>query len=299
MAKQIEIFRAGKQTDSKGKSKTWTEADLDKIVSAYNENKSGHEAPLVIGHPKTDAPAYGWVKSLSRKGSSLFMETSSVVKEFQEAVNKGMFKKRSISLYPNMTLKHVGFLGAVPPAVKGLEDFQFNEAEETLDFEVSPEDGSEEFADFETSWGFRDVGRTFRALREYLIGKGEKEAADEILPNYRIKGLEDFKDTDSAKEVARSNFEEEPQKGEKEMKFKNLEEANQKIEELEKENSDFSEKNESLSSDLDAANKRAEDAEAKLQEFEEQKAQEEENSLKSEISSFCEGLVKNWKTRGG
>lgn len=287
MNKKIEIFRAGKQTDSKGNTKVWSEADLDKIVEKYSEGK--HEAPLVIGHPKTDDPAFGWVKKVFRKGKTLFAEVGDVVEDFKEAVNKGLYKKRSISLYPDFTLKHVGFLGAMPPAVKGLADFKFQaEEEETLDFEIAPEQGEEsEFADFETAWGFRDIGRVFRSLREHFIAQGMKEQADEIFPNYTVKGLEDFKETDSKKaEISpRSSFEENQNKGENEM---NLEEALAKIEELEGKSSEFCEKIETLESEVEAANKRADEAEASLANF-------QEEAEEKEIAAFCEDLVAKGK----
>jgi hypothetical protein len=46
-------------------------------------------------------------------------------------VNQGLFKKRSISVYPDGTLRHVGFLGAQPPALKGLADFAFKDEGKT------------------------------------------------------------------------------------------------------------------------------------------------------------------------
>jgi hypothetical protein len=46
-----------------GTSFNFTESDLTATVAAYNP--SLHEAPMVIGHPQHDAPAAGWVKSLS------------------------------------------------------------------------------------------------------------------------------------------------------------------------------------------------------------------------------------------
>jgi len=50
-----------------------------------------------------------------------------LVPEFTEMLKKGLFKKRSIALYPDLALRHIGFLGAVAPAVKGLADIKFNE----------------------------------------------------------------------------------------------------------------------------------------------------------------------------
>ncbi len=122
----IEIFRTGTHTSSEGITKTWTEADLDKIAASYGD--SSHEAPVVIGHPEKNAPAYGWVKAVKRQGNLLLAKLTQVAPEFAELVKAGRYKKRSISLYPDGTLRHIGFLGAQPPAVKGLADIAFNDS---------------------------------------------------------------------------------------------------------------------------------------------------------------------------
>jgi len=134
----MEAFRAGTQTDSAGVTRTFGEADLDKIVATYNP--SAHEAPVVIGHPRNDAPAYGWVEKLERKGNTLMAKIKDLAPELKDLIAQGRYKKRSIALYPGNRLKHIGFLGAVPPAVKGLADVQFSEAEETY-FEFGEDDG--------------------------------------------------------------------------------------------------------------------------------------------------------------
>ena len=59
MKKTLEIFKAGKHTTAAGQTLEFSEADLQATVAAYDPGK--HEAPLVIGHPSIDAPAYGWV----------------------------------------------------------------------------------------------------------------------------------------------------------------------------------------------------------------------------------------------
>src|SRR4030067_623413 len=118
----IPIFKTGTHTDSNGNTKTWTEGDLDKIAS-YNPTE--HEAPVVIGHPKDNSPAWGWVEAVKKEGSVLYATFKDLIPEFKDMVKKQMFKKRSISLYPDGTLRHVGFLGATPPAVKGLADVEF------------------------------------------------------------------------------------------------------------------------------------------------------------------------------
>lgn len=137
MNKWFAIFKTGKHTDSNGNEREWTENDLDKIIESYDKTK--HEAPIVIGHPKTNAPAFGWIEKLKRVGDTLYALPSQLAQEFVEMVNKGLFKKRSISLYPDGTLRHVGFLGAQPPAVKGLPDVEFKEGEtlSTIETEVA------------------------------------------------------------------------------------------------------------------------------------------------------------------
>lgn len=62
----IHIFKAGTHTDMHGTKLPFTQSDLAACVKAYDP--SVHEAPLVIGHPKTEDPAWGWVKSLSLNG---------------------------------------------------------------------------------------------------------------------------------------------------------------------------------------------------------------------------------------
>lgn len=130
----IPIFKTGKHTDSQGNTSSYDEAFLDGIVNKYNP--AAHEAPVVIGHPKNNAPAWAWIEGLKREGQTLYMTMKDMVPAFAEMLKLKMFKKRSISLYPDGSVKHVGFLGATPPAVKGLEDIAFNEGDQiTIEFE--------------------------------------------------------------------------------------------------------------------------------------------------------------------
>ncbi len=124
----MEIFKAGTQKDSSGKEKNWTEKDLDEIVSKYNP--SVHEAPLTIGHPADNKPDWGWIDSIKREGNTLLAKTKDIVPAFSEMLKNKMFKKRSVSFSQDYGLRHVGFLGAMPPAVKGLADYNFKEENE-------------------------------------------------------------------------------------------------------------------------------------------------------------------------
>ncbi len=123
--KPFEIFRTGTHTSLNGQTKDFSETDLDTIASSYDPQQ--HEAPIVIGHPETNAPAYGWIDKLKRVGDRLIAFPKQVSNEFAELVKTGAFKKRSISITPDLQLNHVGFLGAAAPAVKGLKDVEFAE----------------------------------------------------------------------------------------------------------------------------------------------------------------------------
>jgi hypothetical protein len=120
--KEFEIFRAGQWTSDKGITKNYTEDDLQKIVDNYN---SEDPAPIVIGHPQTNAPAYGWIESIKKVADRLIAVPKQLNEKFVDLVKNGSFKKRSISLSPDFKLNHVGFLGAAAPAVEGLKEIQF------------------------------------------------------------------------------------------------------------------------------------------------------------------------------
>ena len=72
----------------------FTETDLAATVAAYNPTL--HEAPLIIGHPQHDAPAAGWVKSLSAT-TALIAEPQQIDTSFAEQIAKGSYKKISAS----------------------------------------------------------------------------------------------------------------------------------------------------------------------------------------------------------
>jgi hypothetical protein len=114
----IEIFRAGDY----GAKGSYGERDLDSIVANYEP--SSNEAPIVLGHPDSNAPAYGRVESLKRSGKTLLAKFRQVSPQLEDHVRTGRFKKRSAAFYQkpdgSLSLRHVGFLGAQAPQVKGL-----------------------------------------------------------------------------------------------------------------------------------------------------------------------------------
>lgn len=130
----IEIFRSGNHTDSAGRTRNFSAQDISAIADKYNQTAAADEsaeAPLVIGHPKDNTPAYGWVERLARRGEILFAKLKNLSPEIIEEVRKGAFKKVSVSLFPDLMLRHIGLLGGATPAVKGLKNISFSEREST------------------------------------------------------------------------------------------------------------------------------------------------------------------------
>lgn len=185
----IEIFRAGTHTDMRGITLDFSEADLSASAAAYDPAVS--EAPCVVGHPKDNAPAYGWIKSLKVEDGSLVAEPHQVDAEFAEMVRAGRFKKVSASFYlPGAPanpvpgthyLRHVGFLGAQPPAVKGLKPVEFADADDQC---FTVEFGEDSGADLSSP-----LARTLRSLREWFIGKFGQEEADKAMPYWDVDSV--------------------------------------------------------------------------------------------------------------
>ena len=190
----IHIFRPGRHTSMQGATIDFGESDLIATANAYDPAR--HEAPLVIGHPRADAPAWGWVGGLTADGGGLFAAPRQLDPAFAEMVRAGRFKKVSASFYtpdsphnpvPGVYyLRHVGFLGAQPPAVKGLAPVPVNFAEGDTD------EGCVSF-DFAESPGLlRWLADLFRGLREYVVEKDGAETADRAIPSYAVSGLQEM-----------------------------------------------------------------------------------------------------------
>ena len=188
----IHIFRPGRHTSMQGATIDFGESDLIATANAYDPAR--HEAPLVIGHPRADAPAWGWVGGLTADGGGLFAAPRQVDPAFAEMVRAGRFKKVSASFYtpdsphnpvPGVYyLRHVGFLGAQPPAVKGLAPVNFAEGD--------TDEGCVSF-DFAESPGLlRWLADLFRGLREYVVEKDGTEMADRAIPSYAVSGLQEM-----------------------------------------------------------------------------------------------------------
>jgi hypothetical protein len=197
------IFKAGTHISASGKSRTWSHADLDRVVTSYDPAK--REAPLVLGHPKTNAPAFGWVEKVRRAGDYLEASFKQVPDQLKQAVKAGAYKHKSISLFPDGTLRHVGILGAAQPAVPGLGEVNF-EAEENF-----------------TTYNFNEEARvTIEEMQAKLDAeKAARQAAEAKADEFKAQadGFETkFKDAEKSKQDLEAQFADQQAKAEKEIR---------------------------------------------------------------------------------
>jgi hypothetical protein len=189
--KLIHIFKPGRHVTMAGDVIEFSEADVAATAHAYDPKL--HEAPLVTGHPKTDDPALGWVAALSASSRGLFATPRNVDAAFAEQVRERRFGKVSAKFYspdspsnpvPGVWyLRHVGFLGAQPPGVKGLDNPEFADGDDGCVCFQEPV----EFGD----WDDKNVAGMFRSLRDWLLAKFGQDEADRALPGWNVSDLQD------------------------------------------------------------------------------------------------------------
>ncbi|UZR27472.1 hypothetical protein [Methylococcus mesophilus] len=182
----IESLKPGRFTAMSGQVVEFSESDLAAMAAAYDP--AVYRAPIVAGHPKHDDPAYGWVDALrySPDTQRLLSVPGDVDPAFAEMVRSKKFRSVSLSVYlpdspanpkPGVFYpRHLGFLGAMPPAVKGLREASLSDSEEGV-IELS-------------EWDDVTNAGLWRRLREWLIGQFGQDTADRVIPGYDVQSLE-------------------------------------------------------------------------------------------------------------
>jgi len=127
-----EIFAVGKWNGM-----TFTESQLDDIVTNFETLKDIHKVPLKFGHNDeqeiTDGqPAIGWISKVYREGKKLLADFTDVPSTVLNAMKKKLYRTVSIELLFDVersdgqkfknVLDAVAILGADHPAVNTLED---------------------------------------------------------------------------------------------------------------------------------------------------------------------------------
>lgn len=212
----IPIFTPGNHTSMAGDDLSFSESDLAATVAAYDP--ALHEAPLVIGHPKHDDPAYGWVKSLNIVADGIEAIPHQVNADFAEMYADGAVKKVSASFYPPNSaanpvpgvyyLRHVAFLGAQPPAIKGLRPAEFAEEADdciTIEFSEQSEPAEQVATDPETTSDSKTTPDSKPKQEETTVSPEEAAALE--AKNKELETQLDKERADRAKADAERNHE--------------------------------------------------------------------------------------------
>jgi hypothetical protein len=188
----IDILKPGTYWDASGNKVVVTAADVAELAAAYEPELQ--DAPAVVGHPKINHPAYGWMRNLRVDGDVLLCDLVDVDPEFADTIKAKRYKNRSLAyfgrtskgnpkpgkLYP----KHLGWLGAKAPAVKGLKEIALSADDEAIVIELASPSWS-----WRLNYALRTIADTFRRQREAAIADGGVDAGDRLIPAFVIDEL--------------------------------------------------------------------------------------------------------------
>ncbi|SFK92351.1 hypothetical protein SAMN05216302_102125 [Nitrosomonas aestuarii] len=188
---EIPIFSSGTHTAMNGVERTYTDDDLAAMAADYDPDL--FDAPVVIGHPEHNEPAWGWVESLMLRDSVLWAALRDLHPDFVELIKAKQFKKVSASFYlPESTinpkpgayyLRHVGFLGAVAPSLKKLPAVNLSETDGAIVYEE----------------------KMYYHPAANLMQSGQTANRTQTLNHTEINPMPDNKDNDRIKEVEAEN----------------------------------------------------------------------------------------------
>lgn len=202
MKRVIAVFRTGTHTDAAGIEHTFTAEHLRAIADQFDADAT--PTPIVKGHPANDDPAFGWIERFLFEESSgiLYAVPKDVDPNFAAEVKAKRFQMVSVALYPPTSPRnpkpgiyyprHVGYLGAATPAVKGLKAANFTDNDEGFLMFDSKDDAAQlSFAE-----------KLATAVTTALVKMGFKPAADEGNPGTGskepdVKGSTEYKELET------------------------------------------------------------------------------------------------------
>jgi hypothetical protein len=126
----VEVLRVGRFRDLHGREIAVDAALLGELADSYDP--SLYQAPVVIGHPQHNSPAFGLLAEPRASATGLTVALTDLDAAFVAAHRAKRYPQRSLSFWPaghpdnplpdqgRAYLRHLGFLGGVAPAVKGL-----------------------------------------------------------------------------------------------------------------------------------------------------------------------------------
>jgi len=190
--KNVQLLKFGKIPLPNGEILNADESLINDLVTTYDPENS-HEAPAILGHdadssnkPNDGAPAFGWLEKLYSNANGLYGDFD-ITEAFADWIKNKLYKKLSISFYPKESpmspaagkayMRHVAFLGAEPPVVKGLEPYMLSEKLNLTEVSMyQDQDQDQNLAESETL----TTEKAEEMLRA-LLADGEKGYKDTIV----------------------------------------------------------------------------------------------------------------------
>ena len=208
----VEIGSLGTKVDSRGVVKKFTPEFFQEVAESYDP--SNFKAPAIISHDtkgiaddklhKNKELSYGVVDKVKVVGDRLKLFFKKLSPKIKEHFDNGELLAVSPSFYPpnhhanpspgRWSLRHAAFLGATPPAIKGLNVPEFSETgydpeQDTLDFSfaIAPQenDGVLEFSIYSQS-----IRSLLSNIRDWMIETTSKDEAEKILPAEAIAQID-------------------------------------------------------------------------------------------------------------
>lgn len=136
----IDILPPGTHTDAFGSTENISAEFNRKLAETYNT--SVHKAPVILGHssdpefmagelPSDSIPAYGWIKKAYVDSTGTLRAIVELSDQAVQWIKDRFYDFRSVGLYgPGSPytpvegqpyIRHLALLGAMPPAIKGME----------------------------------------------------------------------------------------------------------------------------------------------------------------------------------
>lgn len=195
---RVEVLKVGTFRDMHGRDIPITRDDLTELAASYDPGR--YRAPVVIGHPRLDDPAWGTIERFEVEGDSLFAVEGHVDAQFAAFRDAGRYAERSLSFFlpdhPNNPTpgkkhpKHCGWLGGAAPAVPGLARLQGRDRLAALSA-YDPNDQHVVALSMRNDrrWVFGLLASMFQRLREWRISTDGIEAADDVVRPWEIDSL--------------------------------------------------------------------------------------------------------------
>lgn len=204
----IEAFKIGKVTDMNGGEHNYSESDLQDLNEGIQSQLAGgYKPPFVKGHPKLNEPRVASIVDSKIEDGVVKVKLDDVNPDFAEEVKSGGWKYVSSAVYQNLKkgLRHLGALGAVGPAMKGMQELCFGEG---MFAEIDKDEKEVYLFANEYSWDrliplsafetlvyrLQGIGSFFRRQREEIIEAKGIDKANESLPEWQVKELENIKE---------------------------------------------------------------------------------------------------------